>query len=432
MMRMTIAAATMLLASTFAASDAAAAKRADYAWVQMVTGGAELRTMVKPGSACPVARADGKSLPMMKRAAPLRPGADFPDTCQARLPAAVQKLKLRGRSLPVPKPAASRILVVGDTGCRVTAGESQNCGTDWPFGRISKQAAKHKPDLIVHVGDYYYRENCPDGGKHCENWRNWQLDLFEPAKPLLAAAPWVFARGNHENCARANQGWFRYLDEAEAPLPCPGAKPRPFVVPVGGLSLVVLDSADMVDAWDADRKLAAFADDIATLPVKPTGPQWIVTHKPPFVKGYMNPNFDGATAQRDPALPEVASILAGHLHLFGSFDFAGKRPSQLIVGGSGTRLMKLATQLDQRVAAMDRNAMLAKSGPIDGEQADYTVKGQFGYLLLERADTSSDAWTGTLYGAEEEQIARCAVQGRALKCASLPDDRRAARRRKRR
>ena len=37
-------------------------------------------------------------------------------------------------------------------------------------------------------------------------------DLFTPAKPLLAAAPWVFVRGNYEACFGAGQGWFRFLD----------------------------------------------------------------------------------------------------------------------------------------------------------------------------------------------------------------------------
>ncbi len=37
-------------------------------------------------------------------------------------------------------------------------------------------------------------------------------DFFTPTAPLLAAAPWVMVRGNHEVCNRAGQGWYRYLD----------------------------------------------------------------------------------------------------------------------------------------------------------------------------------------------------------------------------
>ena len=40
----------------------------------------------------------------------------------------------------------------------------------------------------------------------------WEADFFAPAKALLAAAPWIVVRGNHESCNRAGQGWWRFLD----------------------------------------------------------------------------------------------------------------------------------------------------------------------------------------------------------------------------
>ncbi len=43
-------------------------------------------------------------------------------------------------------------------------------------------------------------------------WDAWNADFFTPAAPLLAAAPWAAVRGNHESCARAGQGWWRFLD----------------------------------------------------------------------------------------------------------------------------------------------------------------------------------------------------------------------------
>ncbi len=42
--------------------------------------------------------------------------------------------------------------------------------------------------------------------------QRWQADFFRPAAPLLAAAPWLFVRGNHESCGRAGLGWFRFFD----------------------------------------------------------------------------------------------------------------------------------------------------------------------------------------------------------------------------
>jgi hypothetical protein len=66
----------------------------------------------------------------------------------------------------------------------------------------------------LHVGDFHYRKNpCIDSSAECgtspfsDNWATWREEFFEPAKPLLLAAPWVIMRGNQEGCARAGAGW---------------------------------------------------------------------------------------------------------------------------------------------------------------------------------------------------------------------------------
>ena len=76
-----------------------------------------------------------------------------------------------------------------------------------------------RPDLVIHVGDYHYRENaCPAGNAGCAGspwgygWDAWEADVFAPARRLFAAAPWIVVRGNHESCNRAGQGWWRFLD----------------------------------------------------------------------------------------------------------------------------------------------------------------------------------------------------------------------------
>ena len=89
-----------------------------------------------------------------------------------------------------------RILVLGDTGCRIKGAALQACNDPaaWPFPPLAAAAAKLKPDLIVHVGDYLYRESaCPAGNAGCagspwgDNWTTWQADFYTPAAPLLAA-----------------------------------------------------------------------------------------------------------------------------------------------------------------------------------------------------------------------------------------------------
>ena len=53
-----------------------------------------------------------------------------------------------------------------------------------------------------------------------DNWAVWQNDFFDPAAPLLAAAPWVLVRGNHELCRRGGHGWFRFLDRLPMERTC--------------------------------------------------------------------------------------------------------------------------------------------------------------------------------------------------------------------
>lgn len=252
---------TAITLSPLLSSQAASAKNVEspiFSWVQMTDEGSQLRVVVPAGSSCPQARADGKPLHLVLRAEPEHASSDFPATCQATLAPDTKHLTVNGNAMPIPKSTVQKIVVIGDTGCRVTQGEQQDCGKEWPFEQIAEFAAAQHPDLIVHVGDYYYREKCEDGAKHCENWENWKRDFFDPAHVLLTAAPWVFARGNHETCTRAAQGWFRYLDAADAPVPCPHAKSAAFLVPLSGLTLDVLDTADTPDAWAADRKLESF------------------------------------------------------------------------------------------------------------------------------------------------------------------------------
>src|SRR5580658_205860 len=154
----------------------------------------------------------------------------FPiSSCEYPLPSGVTSAVVAGQSLPLPKANPTKIVVIGDTGCRLqTDNGTQSCNdpnpnatdTPYPFAAIAALAAAQNPDLVLHVGDFSYRDNeCPAGlGYNCGGspwgfgWDTWEADLFTPGAPLLAAAPWIMTRGNHEQCNRAGQGWYRFLD----------------------------------------------------------------------------------------------------------------------------------------------------------------------------------------------------------------------------
>ena len=165
--------------------------------------------------------------------------------------------------LHAPKPKPERILVLGDTGCRIKGKTVQACNdpAQWPFPQVAAQAAKLKPDLVIHVGDYLYREfglseddaRCA-GSPSGDNWTTWAADFFTPGKALLEAAPWVIARGNHEECARAGAGFLRLI----GPLPVVEGAPcvehvTPYAVQLGTNDLIVTDNASAVDCCAIGR-----------------------------------------------------------------------------------------------------------------------------------------------------------------------------------
>jgi hypothetical protein len=174
----------------------------------MAPGGSSEARAVVSGDSCPDIQVDGRSVAMRKRAVG---NSAFPQLlCAATLLPSTWAASIFGQNLPLPVAAPRRILVLGDTGCRIKGGTVQDCNdpAKWPFPHIAAVAAKLRPDLVIHVGDYLYRETaCPTDNAGCkgspsgDDWPAWAADFFTPAAPLLAASPIVFVRGNHEECA---------------------------------------------------------------------------------------------------------------------------------------------------------------------------------------------------------------------------------------
>ena len=157
--------------------------------------------------------------------------------CEAVVPAGHTTATVGGVDLKLPVANPQRILILADTGCRMAKANQQNCHdpAGFPFAALSNYEAQFKPDLIIHVGDYFYRDtNCvvPAAGTTpamefttgCSDPTNanfetfgdtfdsWNADVLYPGATLLAAAPWVMARGNHESCGRGARGWYALLD----------------------------------------------------------------------------------------------------------------------------------------------------------------------------------------------------------------------------
>jgi hypothetical protein len=383
-------------------------------WVELTADNRlAVRVVLEPGVAvCPQIVADDATIEPKARGAA---DGDFPVTvCGATVPLTTARLSVGGITLPVVPPVINRIAVIGDTGCRVEGTALQDCNDpkQWPFAAVARHAAEHKPDLVIHVGDYYYRETaCPAdkgcaGTPHGDAWDAWRVDLFEPAAPLFKAAPWVMVRGNHELCRRGGKGWMGLLDPRAEMLECTNRSP-PYRLHLGGLDLMIFDSADADDFKTEPDKVAAYAAQLASLLADAPPHSWMVTHRPTWALAQGNMpgkplNLTEQAAIKDHVPAGLDMVLSGHLHDFTSYEFGPERPSQLIVGIGGDTMLDLA---NYPLVGVDIDGMKTAKG--------FALK-RFGFFIMDR---SGDGWTGTLFADDDQSVlAQCRIAGRTLDC----------------
>ena len=452
-----IAAAIVSLSCAFSAAQSTSPKPQKpvlSAWTELVgdentapdpqPAGHTMLRVITSAKTCPTAEADGRPLHLTVRQVA---SAAFPvTTCQATTPADAGHVAVGGITLTTMPVRLQRIIILGDTGCRLKGPLVQDCNDvrRWPFSLVTARAAAKHPDLVIHVGDYYYRESpCPpeasgcSGSPHGDAWPAWDADLFSPVAPLLTAAPWIFVRGNHEQCGRGADGWFRFLDAAPMPERCEdNITAPPFTVRIDGLTLNVMDSADTEDVTAPANLVALWTKQLDQLgAATETGHGWILTHRPiwgldPKIVGKPRPGKEAATETEGmaPMLPgfnavdfpsnvteQVASdsrklagtdmVVAGHVHLFSTLSFGPARPVQLIVGNGGD------------------NPDIAVAGPtirteaIDNKTANIFQIQRYGYMMMDR---TKDGWVGTAFSVDDEIMGSCTFVGRKASCLVSP------------
>ena len=295
--------------------------------------------LITSENTCPAIAIDGQPQTMKTRALAALPF--YPVlTCEMAIPATAQSVVMEGQSMLMPVQNPLRITVLGDTGCRMDNTTSQACNTPaaWPVAAINTNAASTNPQLLVHDGDYHYREypcmtsgctNSPWG----YNWDVWREDLFKPFQTLLATAPWIFVRGNHETCDRAGEGWFRFLDPRGYPSSCQ-VYTDPYRIDIGSIQFIHLDSAVADDAIAYPDQIAAYQPQFDKLRALAGPKTWIITHRPIWaIRSNLNSNVVMQAASQN-NLP-VQMILSGHTHTFQAYSFSPARAPQLIIGNSG-------------------------------------------------------------------------------------------------
>jgi len=408
--------------------------------------------------ACPLLTVNGTASRMTLRVAPatapLRTTASAPadskpsefpvSVCEATLPATATSAAIGTQALPLPKATPQRIVVLADTGCRLKKADNawQACSDTeaWPLASLAATAAGFNPDLVLHIGDYHYRENaCPPDIAGCQGsqwgygWDTWQADLFKPAAPLLAKAPWVVVRGNHEECARAGQGWARFLDTRpyDATRSCDdpandatGNYADPNAVSLGGGSqVIVFDSAKAGKTALAtnDPQFIAYQKQfqtVATLAAKPGMTTTIFTNHHPIL-GFA-PVAGANPAPGNLALQSVMSnlnaqayyppgvqvALHGHVHDFQAINFASAHPATIVSGNGGDNL---------DVALPD--PLPGGSVPAPGTTIDrITHHASFGFLVMDRRAAPSTGWQFKAYSKAGKLMATCDQTGNTLAC----------------
>ncbi|MFU8797689.1 MAG: metallophosphoesterase, partial [Gammaproteobacteria bacterium] len=221
-----------------------------YAWVEMGPQSTVIaRAIVSKKRSCPLISINEISYQMQLRS---KADKEFPvHSCEYRIPRNADNAVIGSQTLALPPKRLQRIVIIGDTGCRLQDTQVQGCNNpqSWPFAEIAERVSELNPDLVIHVGDYHYRESpCPTWKKTCKGspfgygWKTWEADFFKPAEPLLAVAPWIMVRGNHEICSRAAKGWRRFLDPHPLRATCPDYT-EPYAVKIADQRFIIFDSA---------------------------------------------------------------------------------------------------------------------------------------------------------------------------------------------
>lgn len=302
-----------------------------------------------------------------------------------------------------------KVVILGDTGCRLRGKEIQNCldPAEWPLENLLKTAAAEKPDFIIHVGDYHYRVSCNHPSK-CEpfkntvgyTWESWVADWFSPAQSLNSI-PVLFARGNHENCRRAWLHWQKYLSPDSNIESCRDVDPLQFV-DLGDILLVNLDVSgvsdeplpeDSVDKEKALASLKLFLEQsklqIQKITQNTKKKVWLILHKPPYgavpykEKESQEIFWDSGTPRLQLALEEtgfndlVDLYISGHIH--NGQVVQGKHALQIVTGESGTSL--------EPIGDYSEKPLLMKNGSTAFIPTAHDK--QFGYMTLELSQGSN-------------------------------------------
>ena len=313
----------------------------------------------------------------------------------------------------------------------------------WPFAAVAAGAAAAAPDLVIHVGDYHYRENeCPAGNAGCAGspwgygWDAWEADVFAPAEKLLAAAPWIVVRGNHESCNRGGPGLValpRSAPASSAPN-CDAAADdaigdysEPYAVPLGtgrdaDTQFIVFDSSLVgvapLPASDPMhvRYRAQFERAFALAARRPNA--FFMNHHP-ILAFAPNPAKPDAPYPGNGALQSVLADAAADRAVPAEREGAPVRPRPSVRGRQLFDAAAGAIRLRQR-RRLGRHAVAAaaaagsRARARHGDRRAWSATNRFGFMTMER---DGARWRMVAHDARGTPLIACTLDERQASCA---------------
>ena len=471
-MRRVIAVLTLVAGLAVAPLASASSPLAAYTLVvprSVAPAGLEARAVLPAGARCPTldATVDGtlRHVPMVARRPASTTGAAFASlfVCRAALPAGATRATVGAVSVPAALPGRiTRVALLADTGCSVPPGKpAQDCASaaKWPLARVAASIARSHPDLVMHIGDYFYREGeCSEamaarcgtspgqlpGAAFDDSAYGWLADAILPMSPLFAAAPIVMTRGNHEACDRAGNGWYLFFDpwpdtaqrcapDAAGSVPTAVSPTWVRDFPLGNgrsLHIAVVDSAygndPAVSSWLPHQEpLYAAAEGLS--PARPGRESWLITHRPIFGSMewlsakthqlYWTWISADQTAAALPHLAPFSLILGSHIHAAEANQLPGM-PGQLVIGNSGTELTAFTTPFELPAYGPLRNedgTPMVTEFALPGNATSTWNASRFGWILA-IPGAQAGQWRFSQRSPNGVEFARCGLAHRTIAC----------------
>ncbi len=400
--------------------------------------------------------------------------------CEANLPSGLAYARVGAIGVPAKfQSKFDKIAVFGDTGCRVTTKQVQDCNSlsAWPLARNAQSVAAAKPDVVFFTGDFFYREAaCPKdmltfcgsspppaippaaGQKFApiaDTGYGWAADALIPMAPVFAAAPILVTRGNHESCFRGGNGWMMMFEIQLKPSSCAptsaGASAPDNIAPTYSvdfpiaagrtLRAIMVDSnggsnREITPAWQALQK-PAYQQANKLAGAQSGKESWLITHRPMFgidpVLQIDKP--DPAATASDPGVLNWTSIdqtgaalgltsnfnlmLASHIHVAQVVQMPGQ-PAQLVFGNGGT-LFDSTNPADYTVPAY--GPLNTPAGqPIDpayppiNQLPSYVwTKIKYGHAIF-TPTAKAGGWSISQRDTTGKQFAACTATGKKFTC----------------